>query len=288
LEKDVFMMVNALTIDVEDYFHVSNFERHIPRSRWGIMPLRVETSTMKVLELLSNYKIKATFFVLGWIAERISPLIRDIRSEGHEIASHGYDHRLAYEMDADDFRNDVRVSKSIIEDTIGEQIYGFRATSYSIVRNNLSYLQILAEEGFLYDSSIYPVYHDRYGISDWDRFTRIVRYDGCAIYEVPPSTFRVFGYNLPIGGGGYLRLFPARFLSYCINQINTLEGMPAVIYFHPWELDADQPRIKVPFVKAFRHYNNLHAAEGKVDYLLRNFNFCKISEILGINAESLT
>lgn len=276
-------MVNALTIDVEDYFHVSNFERHIPRNRWGIMPLRIEASTMKVLELLSDNKIKATFFVLGWIAERMATLIREIRSAGHEIACHGYDHRLAYEMNADDFRADVRMSKSVIEDAIGEKIYGFRATSYSIVRSNLSYLQILSEEGFLYDSSIYPVYHDRYGISDWDRFTKVVRHNGCAIYEVPPSTFKVFGYNLPIGGGGYLRLFPVRFLSYCINQINMCEGMPAVIYFHPWELDTGQPRIKVPFLKAFRHYNNLHATEEKVHYLLRNFKFCRISEMLGIN-----
>jgi polysaccharide deacetylase family protein (PEP-CTERM system associated) len=283
LEEAVFMILNALTIDVEDYFQVSNFEKHIPRSRWEFMPLRVEASTAKVLELLSKFKIKATFFVLGWIAERMASLIREIRSEGHEIASHGYDHRLAYEMNPDEFRSDIRSSKSAIEDAIGEKICGYRATSYSIVKSNLSYLQILAEEGFLYDSSIYPIYHDRYGIPAWDRFARVVRYNGCSIYEVPPSTFKILGHNLPVGGGGYLRLFPVRLLSYCINKINMIEGMPAVIYFHPWELDAGQPRIKVPFMNSFRHYNNLESTEGKILHLLNNFKFCRVSDVLGMN-----
>jgi polysaccharide deacetylase family protein (PEP-CTERM system associated) len=282
VEGDILMMSNALTIDLEDYYHVSNFERYVPRDRWDIMPIRVEESTIKVLELLSAYKIKATFFVLGWIAERMPSLIREVWSGGHEIASHGYDHRLAYGMSPEDFRTDIRKSKSAIEDAIGERIYGYRATSYSIVRNNLRYLRILAEEGFFYDSSIFPVHHDRYGIPDWYRFPKVVKCDGYTIHEVPPSTFKIFGYNLPVAGGGYLRLFPVRFLSYCISRINMVEGKPAVIYFHPWELDIDQPRIKVPFLRAFRHYNNLHNTEKKIAYLLKNFKFCRISEILGI------
>jgi polysaccharide deacetylase family protein (PEP-CTERM system associated) len=275
-------MLNALTVDLEDYFHVSNFEGYIPRNRWNVMPVRIEESTLDVLELLSRHGIKATFFVLGWVAERMKSLIREIRSENHEIANHGYDHRLAYEMSPEEFRSDVRRSKSIIEDAIGERIYGYRATSYSIIRKNLRYLQILAEEGFLYDSSIFPVYHSRYGISNWDRFPKIVNLNGYSIYEVPPSTFKIFGYNFPIAGGGYLRFFPIQFISHCIKKINMIERQPAIIYFHPWEIDYEQPRIKVPFLKAFRHYNNLHNTENKVAYLLKQFKFCQISEIIGL------
>jgi polysaccharide deacetylase family protein (PEP-CTERM system associated) len=275
-------MLNALSIDVEDYFHVSNFDGYIPRNRWEVMPLRIEESTMKVLQLLSFHRVKATFFVLGWIAERMKSLIREIRSAGHEIASHGYDHRLAYEMSPEEFRADIRRSKASIEDALGEQIYGYRATSYSLVRHNFWYLQILAEEGFLYDSSIFPVYHDRYGIPEWDRFPKIVKDNGYSIYEVPPSTFRIFGYNLPIAGGGYLRLLPIQLLSYCIKKINSNEGKPAVIYFHPWELDTDQPRIKISFLKGFRHYNNIHSTDKKIAHLLKNFSFSTISKVISL------
>lgn len=276
-------MLNALTIDIEDYFQVSNFEGYIPRTRWEVMPIRIEESVSKILDLLSVYKIKATFFVLGWIAERMAYLIRRIWSEGHEIASHGYDHRLAYNLNPMEFRSDVRKSKSAIENAIGESVFGYRATSYSIVRRNLWYLQILAEEGFLYDSSIYPVYHDRYGIPDWDRFPQMVNFNGYSIYEIPPSTFKIFGHNIPIAGGGYLRLLPIKFLSHCISKINTVEGKPAIVYFHPWELDTDQPRIKVPFHRAFRHYHNLHTTYNKISYLMEQFNFCQISKIVHLN-----
>jgi len=275
-------MLNTLTIDLEDYFHVSNFEGHIPRNRWEVMPLRIEESTMKVLELLSLYRIRATFFVLGWIAERMASLIRKIRSEGHEIASHGYDHRLAYEMSPEEFRADIRKSKSAIEDAIGESICGYRATSYSIIRRNLWCLQILSEEGFLYDSSIFPVFHDRYGVPAWDRFPKLVKGNNFSIFEVPPSTLKIFGYNLPIAGGGYLRLFPIQFIAYCIKRINMVENNPAVVYFHPWELDPEQPRMNLSFVKAFRHYNNLSNTANKVAFLLKNFKFSSISEIFNI------
>lgn len=281
-------MLNALTIDLEDYFHVSNFEGYITRDKWNCMPLRIEESTRRVLDILSSYGVKATFFVLGWIAQRLGSLIREILAAGHEIASHGYDHRLAYNLNPEEFRADIRSSRSAIEDATGQRVYGFRATSYSITRRNLQYLQILAEEGFLYDSSIFPVYHDRYGIPDWGRFPEIVNNKDHRIYEVPPSTFRIFGYNIPIAGGGYLRLFPAHFISYCIRRINTVERKPAVIYFHPWELDTDQPRIKVPFLKAFRHYNSLHKTVDKISYLLKNFGFSSISEVVGIAADEVS
>ncbi len=275
-------MMNALTIDVEEYFNVSNFEGYIPRSRWCYVPMRIEESTLKILELLSVHGVRATFFVLGWVAERLSSLIREIRSAGHEIASHGYDHRLAYEMNPEEFRKDIQRSKAIIEDITGEPVHGYRATSYSLIRSNISYLRILAEEGFLYDSSVFPVHHDRYGIPEWFRFPAMVSEGGCNIYEVPPSTFNILGYNLPIAGGGYLRLFPIQFLSYCLRKINNVENRPAVVYFHPWELDPDQPRIKLSLSKGFRHYNNLHKTENKISYLLKRFTFGRVIDIIDV------
>ena len=277
--QDVQLMKNALTVDLEDYFHVSVFERHISRKYWDYLPVRVEESVAKVLDLLSRHNVKATFFVLSWVAERLGKLVQEIRRDGHEIASHGYDHRLAYEMDPGDFRKDIRRSKATLEDVTGERVNGYRATSYSIIRNNLSYLRILAEEGYRYDSSIFPIYHDRYGIPDWERFPKIVREAGAEICEIPPSTFRVFGQNLPVGGGGYLRLFPVQFLAHCIGKINKVEKKPAVIYVHPWELDPCQPRIKIPPLSSFRHYNNIKNTECKLDYLLNRFRFCPMREL---------
>lgn len=279
-------MLNALTIDLEDYFHVSNFEERIPRGTWNFIPLRIEESTLKTLELLSIYGAKATFFVLGWVAERLPDLIRTVRSAGHEVASHGYDHRLAYKMNPEEFRMDIRRSKIAIEDAIGEKVYGFRATSYSFIKENLWCLRILAEEGFLYDSSIFPVYHDRYGIPGWNRFPEMVREDGFSIYEVPPSTVKIFGYNLPVAGGCYLRLFPSWFLSHCIRRINIVEKMPAIVYFHPWELDPDQPKIKIPLLRGLRHYNNLHNTEKKIAHLLSNIKFGPISEVIDLTLPS--
>ncbi|MBI5468418.1 MAG: DUF3473 domain-containing protein [Deltaproteobacteria bacterium] len=275
-------MLNAMTIDVEDYFHVSNFEDCIPRGEWDFMPLRVEESTRKTLEVLSVYGVRATFFVLGWVAERLSHLIREIRAAGHEVASHGHDHRLAFDMTPEEFRADIRRSKAAIEDAIGERVYGYRATSYSFLRKNLWCLKVLAEEGFLYDSSIFPVYHDRYGIPEWDRFPSMVSEGGYTICEVPPSTIRLFGHNIPMAGGGYLRLLPVWFLERGIRSINTAEGMPAVVYIHPWEFDAEQPRIRTPFLRGFRHYNNIRNTEKKISHLLKNFSFGPVCEAIDI------
>jgi polysaccharide deacetylase family protein (PEP-CTERM system associated) len=276
-------LLNALTIDVEDYFHVTNFEGLIGRESWDLMPLRVEESTLKILEILSEHNAKATFFVLGWVAERFGRLVREIKDAGHEIASHGYGHRLAFEMTPDEFRADLRRSKNVIEDAIGERICGYRATSYSFLKSNLWCLKVLAEEGFTYDSSIFPVYHDRYGIPGWDRFPKALHQDGYTLYEVPPSTLRVLGYNLPMSGGGYLRLFPAWFMAGCIRSINRAEKMPAVVYLHPWEFDPEQPRMKTSRLRSFRHYNGLHGTERKVAHLLKNFRFGTISEAIDFN-----
>ena len=277
-------LINALTIDVEDYFHVTNFEGLIDRGNWDLMPLRVEESTMRALELLAAHDAKATFFVLGWVAERMKRLVREIRDAGHEVASHGYAHRLAYDMTPDEFRADARRSKAVIEDAAGEKVNGYRATSYSFVKGNLWCLKVLAEEGFSYDSSIFPVYHDRYGIPGWDRFPKAVRQDGHTLYEVPPSTLRVLGYNLPMAGGGYLRLFPAWFTAGCIRSINRFEKMPAVVYLHPWEFDPGQPRLKTSRLRGFRHYNGLRSTERKVSYLLRNFRFGSIRQAIDFSA----
>jgi len=273
-------MTNALTIDVEDYFQVSNFENRVPRGSWDYLPVRLEESVPRILELLERYQVRATFFVLGWVAERMGPLVRSIQQAGHEIASHGYGHRIAYDMDPGEFRDDLRRSKSAIEDAVGVQVTGHRATSYSIVRRNLCYLQILAEEGFLYDSSIFPVYHDRYGIPEWERFPRQVTDQGYPLYELPPSTFRTCGYNLPMAGGGYLRLFPVRLIAYCIRRINEVERKPVVLYFHPWELDPGQPRIKSTLARTFRHYNNIAATERKLAHLLERFRFATMRELM--------
>jgi polysaccharide deacetylase family protein (PEP-CTERM system associated) len=280
-------MLNALTVDLEDYFHVSNFETCIPKNRWDVLPIRIEESTIKLLDILSAYQVKATFFVLGWIAERLKSLIKKIDTAGHEISCHGYGHRLAYDMKPAEFRDDLRRAKGIIEDAIGRKVEGHRATSYSIVRSNLDYLRILAEEGFSYDSSIFPVHHDRYGIPEWYRFPKMVKKGNYDILEVPPSTFKIFGFNIPMAGGGYLRLLPVQFLSYCINWINKKEGKPAVLYVHPWEFDLDQPRIKISAVKAFRHYNNLQNTEAKVSHLLSTFKFSTVSEILNAERDTL-
>jgi polysaccharide deacetylase family protein (PEP-CTERM system associated) len=279
MEQDVQLIKNAMTVDLEDYFHVTAFERHISRKNWGYLPLRVEESVARVLELFSRHNVKATFFVLGWVAERLGKLVQQISTEGHEIASHGYDHRLAYEMDPEDFRDDIRRSKATLEEVVGERVNGYRATSYSITRRNLTCLRILAEEGYRYDSSIFPIYHDRYGIADWERFPKMVSESGTEIFEVPPSTFKLFGQNLPVAGGGYLRLFPVQLLAYCIGRINKVERKPAVIYFHPWELDPGQPHISIPCLSSFRHYNNIAATEAKLDYLLKRFRFCPMGEL---------
>jgi polysaccharide deacetylase family protein (PEP-CTERM system associated) len=276
-------MLNALTIDLEDYFHVANFSGMVPYHRWDSMPLRLEESTECVLQLLDRHQLKATFFILGWVAERMKGLVRMIAAQGHEVACHSYRHELAYDLDAATFRADIRKAKAVIEDVVGCRVVGYRAPSYSIVKKNLGYLKILAEEDFLYDSSIFPVYHDRYGIPDWERFPGPVAEEGWSIIEYPPSTFRLFGQNFPMAGGGYLRLFPIKALSYCISRINAGENQPAVIYFHPWEFDCHQPRIQTSKMRQFRHYLNIPKVSGKIDYLFSRHRFGPIRELLEPN-----
>lgn len=277
-------MLNALTIDVEDYFQVNAFASSIDYSAWDSYPLRVAENTRRILDLLDRFEVKATFFILGWIAERLPGLIREIHDRGHEIACHGYRHQLVYTLSPDAFRADLRLAKQLLEDICGEDIVSYRAPSYSITKKSLWALDILAEEGFCYDSSIFPVYHDTYGIPDAPRFLHHIERKAGRITEFPLTTIRChFGpidFRLPVAGGGYLRLFPAQLLRAAIGQVNTVENQPAIFYFHPWEIDPDQPRIKAGLKSTFRHYLNLHRTENKICHLLSRLRFGTMREVI--------
>ena len=266
-------MLNALTIDVEDYYHVSAFEPVARFEDWDRYESRVERNTRRILDLLEDHQTRATFFVLGWIAERRPKLIREIQERGHEVASHGYSHRRIFTQTPDQFREETRRSKRILEDIIGRPIIGYRAASYSITMQSLWALEILVEEGFRYDSSIFPIFQDRYGIPGYPRFPHRVQVNGGSLMEYPLSTVRIGGINVPIAGGGYLRLFPYGLTRWGLRGINEREKQPAIVYLHPWEIDPDQPRIHGGLLSRFRHYVNLDGTEAKLISLLKEFKF---------------
>ena len=278
------MVLNALTIDVEDYFQVNAFAANIRPDQWDSYPLRVDGNTRRILDLLDSFSFKATFFVLGWVAERLPALTREIHRRGHEIACHGYGHELVYVIGPERFRDDIRRSKKLLEDLCGEQVNGYRAPSYSITQRSLWALDILVEEGFTYDSSIFPVMHDTYGIPDAKRFPHIRRTGAGPLVEFPLTTLPLHlgskEVRLPIAGGGYLRLLPAELIKWGIEKINTREKQPAVLYFHPWEIDPDQPRIKATMKSRFRHYLNLHRTEKKLKYLFGKIKFAPMKEVI--------
>jgi len=278
------MISNALTIDVEDYFHVTAFEKHINSEDWDNYPLRVVDNTLKILDLLDTYSTKATFFVLGWVAERCPSLVREINKRGHEVACHGYGHRLIYRIGLENFRNDIRRAKAILEDICGESVNGYRAPSYSITKDSLWALDILIEEGFTYDSSIFPIVHDLYGIHDAHRFPHEITRPSGTIKEFPMSTIHIalrgMQYRIPVAGGGYLRLFPLCFIKRAIHRINKREGQPVVLYFHPWEIDPEQPRVKAGLKSRFRHYLNLNKTYEKVSDILSSFHFAPMRVVL--------
>ncbi len=278
-------MLNALTIDVEDYYHVSNFEDVIPRDEWDSLESRVERSTDRILEFLQRHKTKATFFILGCVAEEHPEMVGRIVAQGHEIACHTYDHRLAYRMDRDEFKRDTARAKAILEDLIQVPVLGFRATSYSVVRESLWALDVLLELGFTYDSSIFPVRHDRYGIPDWPRFPgEALTPAGNSIMEFPLSTLSLFGRNIPIAGGGYLRHFPLRLIEYGIHRLNNHDAQPAILYFHPWEIDQDQPRISTGKLTSYRHYHNIPQVLPRMERLLKRFSFGTVKEVLRLES----
>ncbi|OHB32290.1 MAG: polysaccharide deacetylase [Desulfuromonadaceae bacterium GWC2_58_13] len=280
-------VTNLLSIDVEDYFQVSAFERVSPEAGWGARELRVEGNTERVLSLLDAAGIKATFFVLGWVAERCPQLVRCIAEGGHEVASHGYGHKRVGLQSQAEFREDVRRSKALLEDLSGSEVSGYRAPSYSISRQIPWAFDELLEAGYRYDSSIFPIRHDFYGIPDWPRFIgpAVKIADGSwqsanvangepTLVEVPISTVRIGGKNLPIAGGGYFRLLPYVVTRWGLQRINRTEGQPFVFYLHPWEFDPGQPRFQGAGWKSnFRHYLNLDKTEGRFRRLLGDFHF---------------
>lgn len=273
-------MLNALTIDVEDYYHVSAFESVVRPQDWDEYESRVGTNTRRILDILDEYRARATFFVLGCVAERDPSLVQAIHKHGHEVASHGYSHRRIYTQTPQQFREETGKAKSIVEDIIGHPIIGYRAASYSITGKSLWALDILAEEGFRYDSSIFPIIHDLYGIPGHERFFCLLNRSGSgSIAEIPLSTIRFMGINLPAAGGGYVRLLPYAATKFALLNLNKYEQQPAVVYFHPWEIDPEQPRIRCGWKSRFRHYTNLRGMEDKVRKLLSSFSFAPIREV---------
>ena len=326
-------IVNVLTIDLEDYFMVSAFESVVRREDWDKYESRIERNTHRLLNIMNGSlrtpnselrtPVRATFFCLGWVAEHYPHLIKEIYQQGHEIASHSYDHQLVYNMTSEQFRKDVVTSKRILEDITGKEVIGYRAPSYSITGKTLWALGILAEEGYRYDSSIFPIHHDRYGIPDAPRFPFIISLNGnsnfeskitlnfdlqtpklgmlgsaaapkCSnpqseirnpksILEIPLSTVKLFGINVPISGGGYMRLLPYGLISRGLAKINQDEKHPFVFYLHPWELDPEQPRMNnISVLSKFRHYTNLHGTADKLKRLLNDFSLSSMEHVIGL------
>ena len=271
--------VNAMTVDVEDYFQVSAFERHVSRDDWDRLPHRVEGNVDRILALFADRGVRATFFTLGWIAERYPELVRRIVDGGHELASHGWSHVRATQQDEPEFRADVTRTRALLEDTGGCPVVGYRAASYSIVRENLWALRVLESAGYRYSSSIYPIRHDTYGIPDAPRFS-FRPHEGSGFLEIPVTTVTVRGRNLPCGGGGYFRLFPYALSRWAMRRVNRDDAQSCIFYFHPWEIDPDQPRPQGIDAKArFRHYLNLERMHGRLEALLRDFRWGRMDEV---------
>jgi polysaccharide deacetylase family protein (PEP-CTERM system associated) len=270
-------IANALTVDVEDYFQVSALAPHILRSEWERMPCRVERNVERILELLDESGSQATFFTLGWIAERYPALVRRIVAGGHELASHGYAHLRATDQTPAEFLADIVRAKALLEEIAGVGVRGYRAPSFSIGKQNSWAFDCIADAGYEYSSSVYPIRHDHYGMPDAPRFAYPVRQ---GLLEVPVSTASVLGANLPAGGGGYFRLLPYPVSRLLVRRVNRSEGRPAVFYLHPWELDAGQPRIRGTTLRTrFRHYVNLHRTEARLRRLLRDFTWRRMDRV---------
>jgi len=270
---------NAMSIDVEDYFQVSAFAPHIRREDWDSLPCRVERNVDVILGLLDEAEAKATFFTLGWIAERYPQVVRSIVDNGHELASHGYGHQRASDLTPEQFRDDITRAKSILEDLGGVAVRGYRAPSFSINRNNWWAVEELENAGYEYSSSIYPVKHDHYGMPDAPRFPN--RPNGeSGILELPPTTLPLFGRNLPAAGGGWFRLLPYELSRWMLNRVHAQDQSPCMFYFHPWELDPGQPRQTGISAKTrFRHYVNLQRMPGRLRKLLNDFEWDRVDRV---------
>jgi polysaccharide deacetylase family protein (PEP-CTERM system associated) len=269
-----------MTIDVEDYFHVSVFDGVVPRTMWEELESRVYANTVRLLDIFDEFQVRSTFFILGWVAERHPDLVRDIAWRGHEVASHGYAHRLIYDQTPAAFRHDVRRAKRVIEEACGRPVRGYRAPSYSITPRSLWALDVLLEEGYEYDASIFPIRHDRYGIPVSERKPYLIERQLGALAEVPGSTTRLGPLNLPVAGGGYFRLLPYAWTRWGISRVNHVDRQPAVFYLHPWEIDPGQPRLPASRLSRFRHYRNLEVTEARLRRLLTDFRFGAVESVV--------
>lgn len=277
-------MRNALSFDVEDYFQVSALASVIDRSTWDAQPSRVAENTARLLDILAARGIRATFFVLGWVAERHPRIVRAIAAAGHEVACHGYSHELIYRQSPETFRQETGRARRVLEDQAQSRIRGYRAATWSITRDSLWALDVLCDEDFEYDSSIFPTHHDFYGISDAPRAPhRLTLRSGGQLLEFPPSTLRFGTINVPVAGGGYFRVLPLAVTRWAMRRING-EGLPFLFYLHPWEIDPDQPRFKVGLKSRFRHYTNIAGCQYKLDVLLAEFPMGPVWEVLRTTA----
>ena len=273
------MISNAMTVDVEDYLHVSAFEKHIRRQDWDALPCRVERNTDRVLALFADHEVKATFFMLGWVAERYPDLVRRIVAAGHELASHGYSHVRVTQQNPQSFREDVVRTKNLLEDLSGLEIRGYRAASYSIGAGNLWALEILQETGHRYSSSIYPIRHDLYGMPNAPRFPFYPNGEG-ELLEIPVTTVELFNQKLPCGGGGYFRLLPYGWSRWAMRRVNDHDRQACIFYFHPWEIDPDQPRQQGIGLKTrIRHYTNLVRMEQRLHRLMDEFRWDRMDHV---------
>ena len=272
-------VVNALSFDIEDYFQVSNFEQAVAKDSWTSWPSRVERNVDIIMRLLAERGIRATCFILGWVAKHHPEVVKQISENGHEIACHGWDHTLVYTQSREVFRRDTREAVSRIEDLAGARVLGYRAASFSITRQSLWAIDVLGELGFAYDSSVFPIRHPRYGIPDAPRGPyEIVP----GFWEFPMTTLSLArGFNLPVGGGGYFRLYPYLFTRWALKRVNT-SGIPAIVYLHPWEFDPGQPRINASILARFRHYVSLAKTARRLRRMCGDFRFAPIKEVLGL------
>lgn len=279
--QDPGIITDALSVDVEDYFHVEAFADQVLPEAWPSLASRVHANCERIIGLFAKYNWRATFFVLGWVAQRDPALVRKIAEAGHELACHSYAHRRVFSLRPEEFREDVHRARGVIEQAAGVPVVGYRAPTFSILRRNLWALQILSEEGFLYDSSIFPIRHDLYGYPEFPRFLqRIELTAGLEIFEVPMSTIHFAGLNWPLGGGGYLRLLPMLYTSWAIRRLHQRDRQPFILYLHPWELDPGQPRLNGKWKSKLRHYTGLAGMEGRLEALLKGGRFEPMQDLV--------
>lgn len=274
-------MKNALTFDLEEYFHAEALASALRPEEWPSLESRVGETTRRLLRLLDDAHVRATFFVLGWIAARQPELVREIAQGGHEIACHGFGHRMIQRLTRAEFAEDVVRAKGLLEDTVAAPVLGYRAPTFSIVRETWWCLDVLVTAGFRYDSSVFPIRHDRYGIPDAPRFPhRVQTAGGAELAEFPPSTVLLAGQRVPVAGGGYFRLWPYAFTRWAIRHLNTVEGMPAMVFLHPWEMDVRHPVVPLERLARLRHTLNIHRTENRLRRLLSEFAFAPVADIL--------